>query len=192
MASARASDGATTTVALERERAFAWLVDPRNAAAWFASVRLERAPAPTPHVGDSWRFLMTRQYDRPILMRLAEYTPSERFAWATQYPGWRSNLHWVFTLSDVEREGSSGAPATQLALRIEQRPGLLGWPLLALATLLQRFNPNSQGTARARAQRAVDRARVALESAPSTAFIAYGFSATRAGRGRRGANREGG
>lgn len=184
MANEREGDGAETLVALEPERAFAWLADPRNAGTWFASVRLERPPAPTPQVGDTWRFLMTRQRDQPIPMRLAEYAPSSRFIWETQYPGWRSNLRWICSFSAAE--DASGAPATRLELRIEQRPGPLGWPLLALASLLQRFNPNSAGTTRARARRAVERASDALEAAPPTAFIVYGFGATRAGKGKRG------
>jgi hypothetical protein len=166
---------------------FAWLADPRNAGAWFASVRLERPPLPTPQVGDTWRFLLTRQNDRVIPMRLAEYAPPMRFIWETEYPAWRSNLRWVFTLSAVKREGE--APATRLALRIEQRPGPLGWPVVALAALLQRLSPNSAGTAWARAWRAVERARDALEATPPTAFIAYGFGAARSGRSKRGPNR---
>ncbi len=145
-----------TLVAVAPEPAFAWLADPRNAGAWFASVRLERPPAPPLRAGSDWRFLLTRQRDRPMPMRMGEHTPSTRFAWETDYPAWRGNLRWVFTLAPAETaEGADRPPATRLGLRIEQRPGPLGWPLVALAWLLQRLSPNSPGAVRARAQRAV-------------------------------------
>jgi hypothetical protein len=182
---------AETLVALAPEPAFAWLADPRNASAWFASVRLERPPAAPLGAGSGWRFLLTRQRDRPMPMRMAEYAPATRFAWETEYPTWRGNLRWVFTLATAEavEGGEHGPTATRLGLRIEQRPGPLGWPLVALAWALQRLFPNSSGTTRARAQRAIERARDALESAPPTAFIAYGYGPTRGGRGKRGPGR---
>ncbi len=175
---------AETLVALAPEPAFAWLADPRNARGWFASVRLERPPAPPLQAGSAWRFLLTRQRDRPMPMRLAEYTPPVRFAWETDYPTWRGNLRWVFTLEQTESK--VGLPATRLGLRIVQRPGPLGWPLVALAWVLQRLSPNSPGTTQARAQRAVERARDALEAAPPTAFTAYGYGRARSGRGKHG------
>ena len=175
-----------TLVAMAPGPAFAWLADPRNAGAWFASVRLERPPAPPLRAGSAWRFVLTRQRDRLMPMRMAEYAPSERFAWQTEYPTWRENLRWVFTLEAAEGETGEGAPATRLGLRIEQQPGPLAWPLVALAWLLQRLSPNSAGTTRARAQRAVERARDALEAAPPTAFIAYGYGPARGRHGKRG------
>jgi hypothetical protein len=179
-----------TLVAMAPGPAFAWLADPRNAGAWFASVRLERPPAPPLRAGSAWRFLLTRQRDRPMPLRMAEYTPAERFAWETEYPAWRGNLRWVFTLAAAEAaEINDSAPATRLGLRIEQRPGPLGWAPLALAWVLQRLSPKSSGTVRARAQRAVERARDALEAAPPTAFIAYGYGPARPGRGKRGPGR---
>jgi hypothetical protein len=189
MARGEADVDGETLVAMAPGPAFAWLADPRNAAAWFASVRLERPPAPPLRAGSAWRFVLTRQRDRLMPMRMAEYAPSERFAWETDYPTWRGNLRWVFTLEAAEGgaggEGE-GSPTTQLRLRIEQRPGPLGWPLVALAWLVQRLSPNSAGTTRARAQRAVERAHDALEAAPPTAFIAYGYRPARGGRsGRR-------
>lgn len=187
MAWGETGDGAETMVAMAPEPAFAWLADPRNAGAWFASVRLERPPAPPLRIGSAWRFLLTRQRDRLMPMRMAEHIPSERFAWETDYPAWRGNLRWVFTLAAAE--DSENAPATRLRLRIEQRPGALGWPLVALAWLMQRLSPNSAGTTRARAQRAVERARDALEAAPPTAFTAYGYGPARPARGRRGPGR---
>ncbi len=185
MARGETGEDAETLVAMAPEPAFAWLADPRNAGAWFASVRLERPPAPPLRAGSAWRFLLTRQRDRPMPMRLAEYSPSERFTWETDYPTWRDNLRWVFTLAAAAEDGGR-APATRLRLRIEQRPGPLGWPLVTLAWLLQRLNPNAAGTTRARAQRAVERARDALEAAPPTAFTAYGYGPARPGRGKRG------
>ena len=176
-----------TRVALAPELAFAWLADPRNAGAWFASVRLERPPATPLRAGASWRFLMTRQRDRPLPMRLAGYAPSTRFIWETENPGWRGNLRWVFSFTPVEAEdGAAGAPATRLRLRIEQRPGLLGWPLLALAWVAERVTREVASSVGARAQRAVERARDALESAPPTAFTVYGYGHARGSRSRRG------
>ncbi len=183
-------DGAETLVAMAPEPAFAWLADPRNAGAWFASVRLERPPAPPLRAGSAWRFLLIRQRNRPMPIRLAEYIPSERFVWETGYPAWRDNLRWIFTLAAAETAEDGGrAPATRLRLRIEQRPGPLGWPLVALGWILQRLSPNSTGTTRARAQRAVERARDALESAPPIAFAVYGYGPARQGRGKRGPGR---
>ena len=184
MASDERVDG-ETRAALAPEPAFAWLADPRNAGAWFASVRLERPPASPLRAGAAWRFLLTRQRDRPMDMRLAEYTPSTRFIWETDNPAWRGNLRWVFTLAALEPDGASGAPATRLALRIEQRPGLLGWPMLALAWAAERISRETVSSVAARAQRAVERARDALESAPPTAFTVYGYGPTRAQRSRR-------
>ena len=177
-----------TQVALAREQAFAWLADPRNASAWFASVRLERPPAIPLRQGAAWRFLLTRQGDRSMPLRLAEYAPSTRFVWETDHPGWRGNLRWVFTFTDVDAEEEAGgaARATWLGLRIEQRPGLLGWPLLALAWAAERISRESASSVGARAQRAVERARDALESAPPTAFTAYGYGWARGGRSKRG------
>src|SRR5512146_1287110 len=120
---ARGETDAETLVAMARDPAFAWLADPRNGGAWFASVRLERPPAPPLRVGSAWRFILTRQRDRPMPMRMAEYAPSERFAWETDHPTWRGNLRWAFTLEAAEGEGGEGAPGTRLGLRIEQRPG---------------------------------------------------------------------
>src|SRR5579859_4097523 len=112
MARGETGKDAETLVAMAPEPAFAWLADPRNAGAWFASVRLERPPAPPLRAGSAWRFLLTRQRDRPMPMRLAEYTPSERFTWETDYPTLRDNLRWVFTIAAVEND--DGAPTTRL------------------------------------------------------------------------------
>lgn len=173
-----------TRVGLAPEPAFAWLADPRNASAWFASVRLERPPATPLRAGAAWRFLMTRQRERPMPMRLAEYTPSTRFIWETNNPGWRGNLRWVFTFA-AETDEEGGAPATRIGLHIEQRPGVLGWPLLALAWVAERVSRETVSSVGARAQRAVERARDALESAPPTSFIPYGYGPARGGRSRR-------
>lgn len=187
MASDERVDG-ETRVALAPEPAFAWLADPRNAGAWFASVRLERPPASPLRAGATWRFLLTRQRNRPMPMRLAEYDPASRFVWETDNTGWRGNLRWVFTLASAENEGDKegGAPATRLSLRIEQRPGLLGWPMLALAWAAERASRETVSSVSARAQRAVERARDALQSAPPTAFTAYGYGPARSRHGRRG------
>ncbi|HEX9037312.1 MAG TPA: hypothetical protein VF808_10020 [Ktedonobacterales bacterium] len=181
---ADARDSGETLVALAVGPAFAWLADPRNAGAWFAAVRLERPPAPPLRAGCAWRFLLTRQRDRPMPMRLSEYTPSTRFVWETDYPGWRGNLRWVLTLAPGAASGDVAA-ATRLGLRIEQRPGLVGWPLLGIAWLAERVSRETASGVRARAQRAVERARDALESAPPTAFTVYGYGPARGGRGKR-------
>lgn len=184
MARQEAEREAETLVALAPEPACAWLADPRNAGAWFASVRLERPPAPPLRAGSAWRFLLTRQRDRPMPVRLAEYDPPRGFTWETEHPAGRGNLRWVFSLEPAASDDGAQTPATWLLLRIEQRPGLLGRPLLALAWVLERLSRNTASSVRSRAQRAVERARDALEAAPPTAFSAYGYGPTRPGAGR--------
>lgn len=178
-----------TLIAMAPELVCAWLADPRNAGAWFAAVRLERPPAPPLRAGSEWRFLLTRQRDRPMPIRLADYAPPRSFAWETRYPAWRGNLRWAFTLevANEERQEGDAARATRLRLRIEQRPGALGWPMLALAWVFERLSRETISSVQARAQRAVERARDALQAAPPTAFIPYGYGPARAsGRGKRG------
>lgn len=182
-------DSGEASLMMAREPAFAWLADPRNAGAWFASVRLERPPAPPLRAGSEWRFLRLRRGDRPMPIRLTEYDPSTRFTWETAYPTWRDNLRWTFTLTTMDgADGGAdgaGSPHTNLALRIVQRPGPLGWPMVGLSWLLQRLSPRSAGTVGAVAQRAVERARDALEAAPPTAFTAYGYGPGQTARARR-------
>jgi hypothetical protein len=187
--SREARDSGETLVAIAPEPACAWLADPRNAGAWFAAVRLERPPAPPLRAGSAWRFLLTHNHDRPMPLRLAEHDPPRGFVWETEYPAWRGNLRWAVTLEAAGAEDGA-APATRLRLRIEQRPGPLGWPLLALAWLFERLSRQTASSARARAQRAVERARDALLAAPPTAFTAYGYGPARqGGRGSRGKRR---
>lgn len=174
---------AEVVIACAAEAAFAWLADPRNAAAWFASVALPEPPARPLRAGATWRFSMTRQRGQVIPMRLAEYQPPQRFTWETTYPRWRDNLQWELTLAP--ESVPDGASATRLRLTIRQRPGPLGWPALLLAALLGRLSPTLAASMQARAERAAQRAREALEAAPTLSYRSERQSGQRRGRGKR-------
>ncbi|HEX8997159.1 MAG TPA: SRPBCC family protein [Ktedonobacterales bacterium] len=157
------------------DAAFAWLVDPRNAGAWFANVALPEPPERPLRVGAMWRFIMTRQGAREIPMRLADYQPPARFTWETTYPRWRDNLAWTITLSPEPdtAERPDAPPTTRLRLTISQRPGPLGWPSLLLAGLLARLSPSLAASMEARAERAAQRAAEALAATPTISSGAY-------------------
>jgi uncharacterized protein YndB with AHSA1/START domain len=174
---------AEVVVACAVEAAFAWLADPRNAAAWFASVALPEPPARPLRAGAEWRFSLTRQRGQIIPMHLAEYQPPQRFTWETTYPRWRDNLQWALTLTPEST--ADGASATRLCLTIRQRPGPLGWPALLLAALLARLGPTLAGSMQARAERAAQRAGEALEAAPTLTYEPERRGGPRRGRGRR-------
>lgn len=162
---------AEVVVACPLDVAFAWLADPRNAGEWFASVALPEPPPRPLRVGTTWRFNMTRQRGKSIPMRLADYQPSRSFVWETDYPTWRDNLRWTLTLTPEEpdeadeREAGVG-PMTRLRMTIRQQPGPLGWPLVALATLIGRLGATEGASIAARAERAAMRAGEALEALP--------------------------
>ena len=188
---------AEVTIAGPAEAAFAWLADPRNAAEWFANVALPEPPERPLSAGTAWRFSMTRQRGQIVPMRLAEYQPPLRFTWETTYPAWRDNLQWSLTLTpappaepESESEtGPAGARATRLRLTIRQRPGPLGWPALLLAALLARIGPAQAWGMAARAERAAEHAREALEALPT---LSYGPYERRRLRGRQSGGRSGG
>ena len=169
---------AEARVASPREAVFAWLVDPRHAGEWFASVALPEPPVRPLRAGATWRFSMTRQRGRLIPMRLAEYQSPERFTWETAYPAWRGNLQWTCALSpasfegDTEGEdpGEEPGDATLLRLTIRQRPGLLGWPALLLAGLLGQLRVTEGASMAARAEGAAKHAAEALEALPTTSY----------------------
>lgn len=172
---------AEVELACAAETAFAWLADPRNAAAWFAGVALPEPPARPLRVGATWGFTLTRQRGKRIPMRLAEYQPPEAFAWETAYPGWRDNLTWALAFTSA----ADNPAAARLRLTIRQRPGPLGWPLLLVAALFTSLNPNYVGSMQARADRAAQRASEALAAAPTLSYGAYERRAPREPRGRR-------
>ncbi|HEX8733480.1 MAG TPA: SRPBCC family protein [Ktedonobacterales bacterium] len=173
---------AEVEVACAAETAFAWLADPRNAAAWFASVALPEPPARPLRAGAAWTFTLTRQRGKRIPMHLAEYQPPHGFTWETTYPGWRDNLTWALAFIPAT-DNPDGA--TRLRLTIRQRPGPLGWPLLLLADSLTQLSPNYVGSMRARAERAAIRAREALDALPTLSYGAYERRAPREPHGRR-------
>ena len=174
---------AEVVVACAAEAAFAWLADPRNAPAWFASVALPEPPTHALREGATWRFSLTRQRGQTIPMRLAEYQPPQRFTWETTYPAWRDNLQWALALTSESTP--EGVSAARLRLTIRQRPGPLGWPSLLLASALARLSPTLSGSMRARAERAAQRAREALEVAPTLSYGPERRSGQRRGRGKR-------
>lgn len=193
---------AETRIACPQEAAFAWLVDPRHADEWFASVALPEPPARPLRAGATWRFSMTRQHGRLIPMRLAAYQPPEQFTWETAYPAWRGNLQWACALAPVApeadgEESDEESGAVTLRLTIRQRPGALGWPALLLATLLGQFRVTEGASMTARAEGAAKRAAEALEALPTTSYgpqrhTRHPPHPQRGGKGARGRGRRGG
>ncbi len=161
---------AEVVIACPVDAAFAWLADPRNAGAWFASVALPEPPARPLRAGATWRFSMTRQHGRSIPMRLVEYQPPHAFTWETTYPGWRDNLQWTLALAPASDAASADADASRLRMTIRQRPGPLGWPALLLAALVARLSVTEGASMAARAERAAQRAGEALEAAETLAY----------------------
>lgn len=157
---------AEVVIACPVDAAFAWLADPRNAGEWFASVALLDPPERPLRAGATWRFSMTRQQGKNIPLRLADYQPTQRFTWETLYPAWRDNLQWTLTFAPE----ADDARTTRLRLTILQRPGPLGWPALLLAAALARLGPTQVGSIAARAERAAERARDALEALPTLSY----------------------
>lgn len=159
---------AEVVIACAAEQAFAWLADPRHAGEWFASVALPAAPEQPLRAGTAWRFSMTRQRGKSIPMRLAVYEPPRQFTWETTYPTWRDNLQWEFALTPEQgvQESADSAPAVRLRMTIRQRPGPVGWVALTLASALARLGMAHKANMAARAERAAQRAREALEAAP--------------------------
>ena len=168
---------AEVTITGTAQAAFAWLADPRNAAEWFANVALPEPPERPLRAGAMWRFSMTRQRGQIVPMRLAEYQPPQRFTWETTYPAWRDNLQWSLTLTPEPPAEPTTEPqnasATRLRLTIRQRPGPLGWPALLLAALLARIGPAQAWSMAARAERAAEHAREALEALPTLSYGPY-------------------
>jgi uncharacterized protein YndB with AHSA1/START domain len=157
---------AEVVIACPVDAAFAWLADPRNAGAWFASVALPEPPPRPLRAGATWRFSMTRQHGRTIPMRLVEYQPPRAFTWETTYPGWRDNLQWTLALAPAPDADDT----TRLRMTIRQRPGPLGWPALLLAALVARLSVTEGASMAARAERAAARAGEALAAAGALAY----------------------
>jgi uncharacterized protein YndB with AHSA1/START domain len=157
---------AEVVIACPVDAAFAWLADPRNAGAWFASVALPEPPPRPLRAGATWRFSMTRQHGRTIPMRLVEYQPPRAFTWETTYPGWRDNLQWTLALAPAPDADDT----TRLRMTIRQRPGPLGWPALLLAALVARLSVTEGASMAARAERAAARAGEALAAAVTLAY----------------------
>jgi hypothetical protein len=136
--------------------ALAYLADPRHAPKWFASVAVEGLAGGPPRAGQTWRFVERggRGAARPV--RMALYEPGARFIWETQLGRARTNITWEVAASAAP-EGEGGAT---LRLVTRWRPGLLGWPAALAAAMLAR------GALARRAQRTIERARDAVESAP--------------------------
>jgi hypothetical protein len=133
--------------------ALAYLADPHHAGAWFASVATEGLAAGPPRAGQTWRFVERGGRGAARSVRMALYDSHARFIWETQL-GWaRTNIVW-----EVEATAAPEGGAT-LRLTTRWRPGPLGWPAALAAALLAR------GAVARRAQRTIERARDAVESA---------------------------
>jgi len=155
-----------TTVAALPEVAFAYLADPRNAQQWFAGAALAEQPEGVPHAGMRWRFVQARS-KRIVPVRMAIYEPPSHFVWHTALHWPRTNLRWEIQCEPTtlpppsQREGQS-VSGTRLRMTIGIEPGPMGWLGLHLSPRLYRPDPAMQ------AQRAVERARDALEELSET------------------------
>ena len=141
-----------TTVAAPPEVAFAYLADPRNARQWFAGAALAEQPEGAPHAGMRWRFVQARS-KRIVPVWMEVYEPPSHFVWRTALHWPRTNLRWEMRCEPT----AEGAGGTRLWMRIGIEPGPMGWLALWLAKPAFRPDPAMQ------AQRAVERARDALE-----------------------------
>ena len=149
-----------TTVAVAPEVAFAYLADPRNAQQWFAGAALAERPEGTPHARMRWRFVQSRN-NRVVPVQMETYEPPTHFRWQTALRWPRTNLRWEMRCDPL----SEGEGGTRLRMTIGIEPGPMGWLALWLSKPVYRPDPAMQ------AQRAVERARDALESRSSSRTI---------------------
>jgi hypothetical protein len=148
----------TTHTRVGPQAAFTYLADPRNAPDWFAHVAVEGlAPGP-PRAGQTWCFAQghARGKRRNRSVRMAIYEPPHRFVWETTLPRAGTNLVWELRCEAAPAGGST------LQMTVHWRPGLLGWISVLAASIAL------PGVLSDRAQRTVERAREAVESAVPT------------------------
>ncbi|HEY1387016.1 MAG TPA: SRPBCC family protein [Ktedonobacterales bacterium] len=146
-----------TTVATTPEVAIAYLADPRNAQQWFAGAALAEQPEGAPHAGMRWRFVQARS-KRVVPVRMEVYEPPSHFVWRTALHWPRTNLRWEMRSDPIA--GENGGARLRMTIGIQ--PGPMGWLALWLAKPAFRPDPAMQ------AQRAVERARDALEDRSET------------------------
>ncbi len=183
-----------TTAAVTPEAAFTFLADPRNAQRWFAGAALAEQPEGTPHAGMRWRFVQARN-NRVVPVRMEVYEPPTRFVWRTTLRWPRTNLDWEMRCEPEvvpsprpsatpppQREGQNEG-GTRLRMMIRIEPGPAGWLGLVLSPRLYRPDPALQ------AQRAVERARDALENRDTTHAHATERMPTRKSPEKRGRRR---
>lgn len=153
------------TVAAPPEVAFAYLADPRNAQQWFAGAALAEQPEGAPRAGMRWRFVQARS-KRVVPVRMDVYEPPTHFLWRTALHWPRTNLRWEMRcepetlplpLTPPPQGKGQSVGGTRLRMTIGIEPGPMGWLALWLAKPAFRPDPAMQ------AQRAVERARDALE-----------------------------
>lgn len=137
--------------------ACAYLADPRHAGEWFARVAEDSLPAGPPREGLRWQLREGAQGKREKrrTVELVRLDCPRTFAWQTRLPLPRTNIRWELEVAPAAEGGST------LTLTTRWLPGPLGWPLVLLLALAQ---PEALSQ---RSQRTVERARDALEAAPS-------------------------
>lgn len=132
--------------------ACAYLADPRHAAEWFARVAVDGLLERAPREGQRWRFMEGGRASARTI-ELVRLDCPRGFVWQTRLAAPRTNIRWEMAIAVAAGGGST------LRLTTRWLPGPFGWPLVLLLALVRR---DALGH---RAQRTVERARDALDSA---------------------------
>jgi hypothetical protein len=147
-------EGTAEAVAMvEIATAFAFLADPRNTQLWFATAPLVEPVSGPLFAGMTWRLAKTVETRRVTPLCMAVYQPPERFVWETRLPGPATNHSWELRLSPGTE---AGTVSMSMTLRLKLGPVAQLSALMAPARLRRILT--------VRAQRALDRARAAMEA----------------------------
>jgi hypothetical protein len=139
---------------VEVATAFAFLADPRNTQLWFATAPLVEPISGPLFEGMTWRLAKTVETRRVTPLCMAVYQPPERFVWETRLPGPATNHSWEVRLAPGTDAGKVSTISMTLRLKlgpVDQLSALMAPARLRRIVAL-------------RAQRALDRARAAMEA----------------------------
>jgi hypothetical protein len=138
---------------VEIATAFAFLADPRNTQLWFAAAPLVEPVSGPLFEGMTWRLAKTVETRRVTPLCMAVYQPPERFLWETRLSGPVTNHSWEVRLAPGN---DVGTVSMSMTLRLKMSPMAQLSALMAPARLRR--------IATVRAQRALERARAAMEA----------------------------
>jgi hypothetical protein len=133
--------------------AFAFLADPRNTQLWFATAPLVEPVSGPLFEGMTWRLAKTVETRRVTPLGMAVYQPPERFVWETRLRGPATNHSWEVRLSP-----GTDAGTVKMSMTLRLRLG----PVDHLSALVAPARLRRIVTVRA--QRALERARAAMEA----------------------------